>query len=86
MPKLTIDQRDVEVPEGATLLDAAEKLGIDIPTLCFLRGCSPSTSCLVCMVKVRSSGKLVPSCATKAVDGMEIESETEEIHQVRKSA
>lgn len=86
MPKLTIDQRDVEVPAGATLLDAAQELGIDIPTLCFLKGCSPSTSCLVCMVKVRGSGKLVPSCATVAVDGMEIESETEEIHQVRKSA
>jgi len=86
MPKLTIDQRNVEVPQGATLLDAARKLGIDIPTLCFLKGCSPSTSCLVCMVKVCSSGKLVPSCATVAVDGMEIESETDEIHDVRKSA
>ncbi|MEE8452901.1 MAG: FAD-dependent oxidoreductase [Thermoguttaceae bacterium] len=86
MPKLTIDQRDIEVPGGATLLDAAQKLGIDIPTLCFLKGCSPSTSCLACVVKVRNTGKLVPSCATVAIDGMEIESETDEIHQVRKSA
>ncbi len=86
MPKLTIDQREVEVPPGATILEAAQKLGIAIPTLCYLEGCRPSTSCLVCTVKVRGNGRLVPSCGTLAEDGMEIESETEEIHGVRRSA
>ena len=42
MPKLTIDNREVEVPAGATILDAARKLGIDVPTLCYLDGCRPS--------------------------------------------
>ena len=50
MPKLTIDQSQVEVP-GATVLDAARKLGIDIPALCFREGCKPSTSCLACVVR-----------------------------------
>src|SRR5512142_469020 len=86
MPRLTIDHREVEVPPGATVLDAARKLGIEIPTLCFLEGLKPSTSCLVCMVKVRNQNRLVPSCATVAVDGMEIDSETEEVHQVRRTA
>jgi ferredoxin len=86
MPTLTIDGRQVTVPSGATLLDAAELLGVDVPTLCFLKGYDASTSCLVCMVKVRSSGRLVPACATVAVDGMEIESETEELFQVRRTA
>jgi len=86
MPRLTIDQREVEVPAGATILDAARKLGIEIPTLCHLPGYGPSTSCLVCMVKIRGAGRLVPSCATVAIDGMEIESETEEVHEVRRSA
>jgi NADPH-dependent glutamate synthase beta subunit-like oxidoreductase/ferredoxin len=86
MPRLTIDQREVEVPPGATILEAAEKLGIQIPTLCYLPGCRPSTSCLVCTVKVLGNGRLVPSCGTLAVDGMVVESETEEIHQVRRSA
>ena len=86
MPTLTIDERRVEVDSGATLLEAAQKLGIAIPTLCFLAGCSPSTSCLVCLVKVRGNGRLVPSCATVAVEGMVIESESTEVHQARCAA
>jgi NADPH-dependent glutamate synthase beta subunit-like oxidoreductase len=86
MPKLTIDQRDVEVPEGATILDAAQKLGIEIPTLCYRPGCDPSTSCLVCTVRVGRDHRLVPACATAALDGMEVESESEAVHQVRRSA
>jgi len=86
MPKLTIDRREVEVREGATLLDAARRLNINIPTLCHLEGCDASTSCLVCMVKLVGSGKLVPSCGTVATEGMQIESETEEVHQIRRAA
>jgi len=86
MLKLKIDQRDVEVPPGATILDAARKLGIDVPTLCFLEGYRPSTSCLACMVKIRGHERLVPACATAAADGMEVESETAEVHEVRKTA
>ncbi|MFZ5830133.1 MAG: FAD-dependent oxidoreductase, partial [Planctomycetota bacterium] len=86
MPRLTIDQRPVEVPPGATVLDAARLLGIDVPMLCYRDGCSPSTSCLVCMVKLAGSGKLVPACGTPAEDGMAVESETDEVHQVRRSA
>ncbi|MBN2475699.1 MAG: (2Fe-2S)-binding protein [Pirellulales bacterium] len=86
MPKLTIDQREVEVPPGTTILEAARKLHIEIPTLCHREGVAPSTSCLVCMVKISGVNRLVPSCATMAVDGMKIESETEEVHQVRRSA
>ena len=72
MPKITIDGHEVEVPQGATILDAARKLGIDVPALCFLEGYNPSTSCLACTVKVLGSSRLVPSCATQAVDGMQI--------------
>jgi NADPH-dependent glutamate synthase beta subunit-like oxidoreductase len=86
MPKLKIDNREVEVPAGATLLDAARKLGIDIPTLCFRDGCQASASCLVCMVKIVKQGRLVPACATAAVDCLEVESETAEVHQVRRTA
>jgi NADPH-dependent glutamate synthase beta subunit-like oxidoreductase/ferredoxin len=87
MPKLTIDKREVEVPEGATVLDAARKLGIEIPTLCFMEGIAPSTSCLVCMVKIDGERpRLVPSCGTRAQAGMVVESETKEVHTVRRSA
>jgi len=84
--KLRIDNLEVEVPPGATVLDAARKLGIDIPTLCHLPGCSPQTSCLVCLVKINGSARLAPSCGTPAAEGMVVESETPEVHSFRRSA
>lgn len=91
MTRLTIDNREVEVPPGATILDAAERLGIEIPTLCHLPGCLPSTSCLVCMVKVSGHplagrGRMVPSCGTPAVDGMVVESEIDEVRAMRRTS
>ena len=81
---LTIDGRPVEVQPGESVLAAARKLAIDIPTLCYLEKCGPLNSCQVCLVK--SNGKLVPSCGTKVAPGMAIESETEEVHEARRTA
>lgn len=86
MPTITIDGREVEVPAGATILEAARKLGIDVPALCFLEGYKPSTSCLACTVKISGPDKLVPSCGTEVVNGMVVQSETAEVHAVRKTA
>jgi ferredoxin len=85
---ITIDGRQTEVEPGQTLLTAAHKLGIEIPTLCFLEKCEPATSCLVCLVNLKTNGqsKLVPSCATKVQPGMIVESETEEVHEARRTA
>jgi NADPH-dependent glutamate synthase beta subunit-like oxidoreductase/ferredoxin len=86
MLKLSIDNREVQVPAGATILDAAEKLGIEIPTLCYLKGREPATSCLVCLVKIGQGERLVPACATRAAAGMEVASETDEVRQARRTA
>ena len=86
MPRLLIDNREVEVDDGATILDAAEKLGIDIPTMCFLKGHKPSTSCMVCVVKVDGWANLVPACGTVARDGMRVESDCDQVSQARKAA
>src|SRR5512139_181253 len=88
MPRLTIDGQAVDVQPGDTILTAARKLGIDIPTLCFLERCGPMTSCLVCVVKVIQNGcsRVVPSCGLRAEDGMVVESETEEVRALRQSA
>ena len=86
MLKLTIDHRAVEVPPGATLLEAARRLGIEIPTLCHLDGCAASTSCMVCLVKVKNPDRFVPSCAAPAVGGMEVESQTAEVQDARRAA
>lgn len=86
MPKLTIDNREVEVFDGATVLDAARALGIHIPTLCYRDGREPSTSCMVCVVKVAGRKGLVPACGTRAEEGMAIESETDEVREARRTA
>ena len=85
---ISIDGKPVEVAPGETILQAARRIGLDIPTLCHLEKCGPLTSCLVCLVKVvaNGQGRLVPSCATRAVPGMVIESETEEVHEARRTA
>lgn len=86
--RLTIDGRAVEVESGQTLLAAARKLGIDVPTLCHHEKCTPSTSCLVCLVKVKANGagRLVPSCATRAEPGMMVESEVADVFEARRTA
>lgn len=83
-----MDGRNVEVEPGQTVLDAARRLGIDIPTLCYLERCGPQTSCLVCLVKVISgpSSRLAPACGLPAQQGMIIESETAEVHEARRTA
>lgn len=86
MPKLTIDNKKVQVDSGATILDAAGKLGIEIPTMCFLKVYQPSTSCMICVVKVNGSDKLLPACGTIAQEGMEVETDSDEIHRARKAA
>ena len=88
MNTLTIDGQEIEAQPGETVLGAARRLGLDIPTLCHLEKCGPLNSCLVCLVKVVANGqsRLVPSCGTKALPGMVIESETEEVHEARRTA
>ncbi len=86
MPKLTIDKREVEVPAGTTILAAAEKLGINIPTLCYAPGMKPLESCFVCAVHIAGHKKFVPSCAMPVHEGMEVVTDSEEVKAARKSA
>ncbi len=86
MPKLFIDNREVEVDKDATILDAAGKLGIEIPTMCFLKDYKPSTSCMICVVKVNGLDNLVPACGTVVKDGMRVESSSDQVRQARKAA
>jgi len=87
MPTIKIDGRAVEVSDGATVLAAARQIGIQIPTICFGgNGCVPSASCMVCSVKLTRTGQMVPSCAVQVTDGMEVESQTREVDEVRRAA
>lgn len=81
-----IDGKSVAVETGCTVLKAAESIGVDIPTLCNNEKISSNTTCFVCVVKDRASGKFVPSCATCPSEGQEFESDTEEVRQMRRAA
>ena len=84
MPELKINGVAVEVEEGATVLEAAELLQIEIPTLCHLKGAAPQTSCMICVVKDAASGRMLPACSSKATDGMQIETECAEVQSARR--
>ena len=86
MVRLTIDNQSVEVDAGATILDAAAKLGIEIPTMCFLNGCTPSTSCMVCMVRLADSDEMTPACGTIAQEGMTVVNDCDQVRQARITA
>jgi NADPH-dependent glutamate synthase beta subunit-like oxidoreductase len=86
MPRLTIDNHQIEVPDGTTILDAASKLGIEIPTMCFLKDYDHSTSCMICVVKLSKSGKLTPACSAPAEEGMRIETDCDQVRQARTTA
>jgi len=84
MIKLKINDKEVEVEEGSTILDASKKAEIKIPTLCFLKGINENASCRMCLVEVKGIPKLLTSCTTKVTEGMEVFTETEKIINARK--
>lgn len=86
MINLTIDGQSVQVPEGATILDAADQLEIVIPTLCYLNDVAPCTSCMVCLVKIQGRRDMVPACGTPAAEGMQVVTLDETIKQARQAA
>lgn len=86
MIKLTIDNRSVEVQEGTSVWQAAQSIGIDIPTMCYLEGTEHFTSCMICLVKDAKNGRFFASCSTPAFEGQEIISNDEETIESRKMA
>ena len=82
--EITIDGKRVSVPEGATILDAARKVGIDTPTLCFLETLTPVNVCRVCVVELEGSRTLVPACSRKAEAGMVVRTDSERVRLSRR--
>ncbi|MCS7239220.1 MAG: 2Fe-2S iron-sulfur cluster-binding protein [Thermoguttaceae bacterium] len=84
-----INGRQVEVPPGTTILQAAALIGVDIPTLCYLPGKPPLTSCFVCVVKVTNRdgrADIRPACATPITEPVEIDTRSADIEALRREA
>src|SRR6266849_10209552 len=80
----TIDGREVQAPEGTTILDACRRLGIDTPTLCYLETLTPVNVCRVCVVEVEDSRVLVPACSRKVEPGMKVKTDSERVRHSRR--
>ncbi|MBC8180376.1 (2Fe-2S)-binding protein, partial [candidate division KSB1 bacterium] len=86
MVTVTINKNKITIPENSTLLDAAKKLGILIPTMCYKDGYENFTSCMLCFVNEIRTNLLLPACSTLAQEGMEIETDNAKVEEYRKTA
>ena len=84
MIKLNIDGVDVEIEKGKTVLQAARKANIDIPTLCFLKEINAAGDCRMCIVEIEGRRGFSPSCITKAEEGMVVRTNTPAITEARR--
>lgn len=87
---LKIDNREISVPKGTTILEAARELGIDIPTLCYMNLkdlCikNAPASCRICVVEVDGRKNLAPSCATRCENGMNVHTNTMRVLNARRT-
>jgi NADH-quinone oxidoreductase subunit G len=83
MPRLTVDGIEVEVPNGATVLQACEAAGAEIPRFCYHERLSIAGNCRMCLVDMEKSPKPVASCAMPAADGQVIHTTTEKVKKAR---
>jgi NADH-quinone oxidoreductase subunit G len=72
VPKLTVDGVEVEVPHGATVMDATHKLGVYVPHFCYHRKLSIAANCRMCLVEIEKAPKPMPACATPVAEGMKV--------------
>ena len=84
MLKLKVNDIDVEVEEGLTVLQACEKAGVEIPRFCYHERLSIAGNCRMCLVEMEKSPKPIASCAMPAADGMNIKTNTPKIEKARK--
>ncbi|MCI5746750.1 [FeFe] hydrogenase, group A [Eubacterium pyruvativorans] len=85
MVSLTIDNRPVTVPEGTSILDAAKKVGIYIPTLCFLKDVNEIGACRVCVVEIEGYTKLMTACSTTVQEGMVVHTNNRNVRVARRN-
>ena len=85
MVTLTIDKQQIMVPEGTTILQAAKKAGIAIPTLCYWKDINEVGACRVCVVEVKGIDKLVSSCNTRVEEGMEVLTKSQRVLAARRT-
>ena len=85
MPKLTIDGKEIEVEAGTNLIEAARRLGIEVPHYCYHPGLSIAGQCRLCMVDIEKAPRPTIACNTQAADGMVVHTQTDRVKETRRS-
>jgi len=85
VPKLTIDGKEIEVEAGTNLIEAARRLGIDIPHYCYHAALSIAGQCRLCMVDIEKAPRPTIACNTVATDGMVVHTQTDRVKDTRRS-
>ncbi len=84
MPKLTIDGKEIEVPKGTKVIEAAKCVDSEIPFYCYHPGLSVAGNCRMCLVEIEKMPKLQISCHMEAQEGMVVHTKSEKVLQTRK--
>ncbi len=86
MVNITLNEKELQVEEGKTILEVAQDEGIEIPTLCYHKELSSYGACRLCLIEITGGGKpgLVASCLYKVADGLIIKTDTERVMASRK--
>jgi len=85
MMKLAINGKQITVPDGITILDAARRNDIYIPTLCDDPRLEPHGGCRLCLIQVKGMPRPVTACTTPVTEGMEVETSNEQIERQRRT-
>jgi NADH-quinone oxidoreductase subunit G len=85
MPTLKIDDVEITVEPGTRVIEAADRLGIDIPRFCYHPGLSVAANCRMCLVETNRSPKLVPSCYETCCDGLEVKTRSGKVLEARRA-
>lgn len=85
MVNLTINGKQIQAPQGATILEAARAAGIYIPTLCYHPELRPEGACRLCMVEASGARTLVASCVYPVSEGMVVKTNTDKVREARKT-
>lgn len=84
MVNITIDGKKIQVPKDYTVLQAAREAGVEIPTLCYLKGINEIGACRMCVVEVKGARSLQAACVYPVSEGMEVITNSERVRRARK--
>ena len=84
--KIKLNNKEISVSEGEKLIEVIRRECFDVPSLCYAKGKKHQASCMVCVVKNCATGQIIPSCSTLVAEGMNIESESDEVKDLRRQS